>query len=100
MHDCVGDKRPDMKDLGIVLTNHCTEWKDIGINLGLKIPVLKRIAAENPMNNNRECFRETLEMWLRMDTTATWHKLEEAITKATQDLLGVDVPSNQGNKAQ
>jgi len=99
VHDCIGDVRPDMKDLGIVLTNHCTEWKDIGINLGLKLPVLKRIEADNPLKN-RECFRETLEKWLQMDTTATWHKLEKAITKATQDLFGIDAPSNQGNKAQ
>ena len=93
---CTGDERPDMKDLGMVLTNHCTEWKDIGANLGLEPPVIKRIAADNP-KKNRECFRETLELWLQMDTTATWHKLEEAITKATQDLLSVDASSNQGN---
>ena len=31
-----------------------------------------------------------------MDTTATWHKLEEAITAANQDSLGIATPSKQG----
>ncbi|XP_065900600.1 uncharacterized protein [Dysidea avara] len=76
------DQRPDMRDLGQMLTEYCTQWKDIGAQLGLSSALLRVIDADN--TKQRECFRETLQKWLQMDTKATWHKLELAITNATR----------------
>ena len=71
-----------MRDLGQMLTEYCTQWKDIGAQLGLSSALLRVIDADN--TKQRECFRETLQKWLQMDTKATWHKLELAITNATR----------------
>ena len=82
------DERPDMKDLGQIMTEYCTQWKDIGAQLGLKPASIRVIAADNPLKT-RECFRETLQKWLLMDTKATWHTLELAITNANREILGL-----------
>ncbi|XP_065900602.1 uncharacterized protein [Dysidea avara] len=94
------DQRPDMRDLGQILTEYCTQWKDIGTQLGLLPAVLKVIDADN--TKKRECFREALQKWLQMDTKATWHKLELSITNANREYLGLpklssmlDVPPSQ-----
>ena len=77
------NERPEMRDLGLVLTEHNDIWKDIGLKLKLKEPVLGTIEADN--SKRRECFREVLHKWLRMDTHATWEKLELAITNAKRE---------------
>ena len=81
------DDRPEMKDLGKVMTDYCLQWKDIGPHLGLTSSVLNVIEADNP-TSKRECFRSTLDKWLKLDLNATWQKLEIAITKANQDSMG------------
>ena len=81
------DGRPDMRDLGLVLTEHNDIWKDIGLKLKLREAVLNTVAANNRLDQ-RECFREVLQKWLRMDTLATWEKLELAITNAKREKEG------------
>jgi len=78
------NERPEMRDLGLVLTEHNDIWKDIGLKLKLKVAVLNTVAANNPLDR-RECFREVLQKWLRMDIHATWEKLELAITNAKRE---------------
>ena len=73
-----------MRDLGLVLTQYNGIWKDVGLQLQIKEVVLNTVAADNPLNQ-RECFRETLQRWLRMDIHATWEKLELAITNAKRE---------------
>jgi len=77
-----------MRELGQILTEYCTLWKDIGGQLGLPPAVIRMIEADN-ISKTRECFRETLQKWLQMDTKATWHTLELAITNANQENLGL-----------
>ena len=77
-----------MRDLGQIMTEYCTQWKDIGAQLGLTPASIRVIAADNP-TKTRECFRETLQKWLQMDTKATWHTLELAITNANRENLGL-----------
>ena len=81
-----------MKDLGKIMTDYCIQWKEIGDQLELTTSVLNNIEADNP-TSKRECFRQTLDKWLKMDTTATWQKLESAITKVNQDSMGTAKPS-------
>jgi len=82
------DQRPNTKDLGQILTKHCTQWKDIGGQLGLTLAAIGMIEADKS-SKIRECFRETLQKWLEMDTKATWHTLELAITNANRESLGL-----------
>ena len=77
-----------MKDLEKPLTDYCTHWEGIGGQLGLPDSVIENIKADHPLKH-RECFRETLKKWLRMDTTATWGKLELAITNTNRATLGL-----------
>ena len=83
-----GDEKPKAKDYQWILTNYCIEWMSIGLQLNLEQIVLDVILADHP-NNNRECFRLTLEKWLDMDVEATWSTLELAITNARRQKLGL-----------
>lgn len=81
------EDRPEMRDLGQVLTQYNDLWRPVGYELKLKGAVLNTIAADN-IGNQRECFRVALEKWLRMDVQATWEKLELAITNAKREKDG------------
>ena len=78
------------KDYQKFLTNYCLQWRSIGLQLGLEQAPLDVINADH-RNQNRECFRLTLDKWLQQDTKATWSKLELAITNANRVTLGIDV---------
>jgi len=81
------DQEVEWADVGLTMTEHCTQWKDIGAQLGLKPAVLRNAGADLP-NNNKECFRKTLESWMQMEK-ATWGKLELAITNVNRQNLGL-----------
>ena len=38
---------------------------------------------------DRECFREILEKWLKLNIEVTWSNLELAITNANRESLGL-----------
>ena len=65
------DQKPESKDLLRFLTGYCELWRDIGLLLGLKPAVLDTVASDNS-NDNRKCFRVTLDKWLKMNVGATW----------------------------
>ena len=81
------DQEVEWADVGLTMTEHCTQWKDIGAQLGLTPAVLINIGADFK-NDNKECFRKTLESWMRMEK-ATWGKLELAITNVNRQNLGL-----------
>ena len=57
-------------------------WYDIGLQLGLSVPDLKRIAADNRRQQDR--LRETLILWLkRVDPAPTWTRLVDALKSQT-----------------
>ena len=87
MHIPVLDnQQPQLKDLQILITKHCTDWKDIGQRLGLEDSVIKQV--EYDYRTARECFRAILERWLDLKVGVTWGNLELAITNANRVKLG------------
>ena len=80
-----------MRDLNRYVTKkYATDWEDIGIELGLKLDVLKIIANDNPLKSVA-CLRNTLDKWLQLDTdNATWKTLEIAITNVNRSKLGLN----------
>ena len=66
---------PLLKDLYQHITpQYAAEWKVIGTLLGLPSGKLNAIEAGYP-TNVKWCCNQMLEMWLAMDTTASWRKL-------------------------
>ena len=54
-------------------------WKDIGIELDLKVTDLDVISASNPRNVN-ECFTKMLTLWLkRVNPPPKWSAMIEAL---------------------
>ena len=61
-----------------VTPQYATEWKQIGVELGLTDAKLRAIRQDNP-HRITDCCNEMFSEWLRMDPTATWEKLFVAI---------------------
>ena len=80
-----------MRDLNrYVIWKYATDWEDIGIELGLKLDVLKIIANDNPLKSVA-CLRNTLDKWLELNTDdATWKTLEIAIANVNRSKLGLN----------
>ena len=57
-----------------------TEWRTIGIQLGLEPAQLHAIAVNNPSNSS-QCFMAVFEMWRKHDTRPPfqWSTLIEAL---------------------
>ena len=71
-------KHPQLKDLQEHITPHyATEWKALGIQLGIPIGELRIIEADNQSVKNR-C-NEMLSKWLETDCAASWEKLLPAL---------------------
>ena len=84
--DFVGTDPPSMRDLNrYVVKTFATKWKDIGLELGLELPILNNIEVD--CNRVANCFQIMLDKWLRSSHNATWDMLEIAITNVErQDL--------------
>ena len=88
----VVNSTPSLKDLyENVTARYATSWKRIGILLDLPSKQMIDIEAEYPTNPKR-CCNEMLEMWLDIDTNASWGKLLKAI-----ESLAVSSSSDKGN---
>lgn len=81
-----------MKDLNrYVIKKYASDWKDIGIELGLSLHLVKIIAKDNPQDSVA-CFQGTLDKWLELNTDddATWKTLELALTNVNRASHGLD----------
>ena len=86
----IESKKPTTKDLNrYVVRKFACDWKDIGIELGLDLNVLKIIARDNPQESEA-CLREALDKWLKLNTDATWKTLEVALTNVNRTKLGLE----------
>ena len=56
---------------------YATEWREIGIELGLPNAKLKEIYVDS--KNVKQCCNDMLAEWLCVDTEASWKKLFSAI---------------------
>ncbi|XP_065883364.1 uncharacterized protein [Dysidea avara] len=96
------DDTPTMKDLNRYVTKkYAADWKDIGLELGLKLRMLNIIEKDHPQQSVA-CFQETLDNWLESSPNPTWKTLEVVLTNVARQHLDLDpvddvhsFPSNQ-----
>lgn len=66
---------PTLKDLQrYFIPLYAARWKALGIQLGLSFSALKILENDN-QHQAFQCCVSMLDMWLQLDTTASWKKL-------------------------
>ena len=88
---CVENKVPTMKDINRYVTRkHAVDWKDIGIELDLKLSTLNIIENDHPLKSEA-CFQVMIEKWIESTTeNATWKTIEVALTNVNRQKLDLD----------
>ena len=72
-------KHPELKDLcKYVLPLYATQWRMIGIFLGMQSGQLEVIKSDNP-NDAIGCCTNLFIKWLQGNNNVTWEKMFEAI---------------------
>ena len=87
----IENEMPTMKDLSrYVIKKYASDWKSIGLELGIDNHSLKNIKTDNP-KDCVACLQETLEKWMEIDTEGvTWKILELALTNVNRANLKLD----------
>ena len=76
-----------MKDLSNqVIPTVCPLWRDIGLQLNLKTPMLNEIKA-NCHEDVRQCCSRVFEEWLKQHSKASWCVLVNACSRVRENLL-------------
>ena len=74
--------RPQLADLyRDVVPVYAIHWEELGIKLGLKEHHIATISRDNAYNPDRtvDCCQSMLKKWLKIDCSASWDKLRNAI---------------------
>ena len=78
-----------MKDInGYVTRKYAADWKEIGIELGLRLATLKIIESDHPLKS-ATCFQVMIDNWIQSNK-ATWKALEVALTNVNRQKLDLD----------
>ena len=78
-----------MRDLNrYVIKKYADQWKDVGLELGLDLEVLKIIEKDHP-HQSVTCLQEVLDKWLKLTTNTTWKSLEVTLTNVIRVNLGL-----------
>ena len=66
-----------------IVPEFAVRWEELGLALGLEKRKLNIVSSDNKYNPHRavECCQNMLACWLEVDPSATWSRLEEAITQ-------------------
>ena len=87
---CVENKTPTMRDINRYTKKYAADWKDIGIELGLKLSTLNIIEKDYP-SQAITCFQSMIDNWIKSTTdNATWKALEIALTNVNRQKLDLD----------
>ena len=88
---CIENKVPTMKDINRYVTRkHATDWKDIGIELGLKFNTLIIIEKDHPLQSET-CFQFMINNWIQSNAdNVTWKALQVALTNVNRQKLDLD----------
>ena len=86
---CAENKLPTMRDINRYTKKYATNWKDIGIELGLKLEDLAIIEKDHPLHCV-SCFQSMIDKWLNSTVDATWKDLEVALTNVNRQTLDLD----------
>ena len=88
---CAENVLPTMRDINRYVTSkHATDWKNVGIELGLELTILNTIEKDHPLQSE-DCFQAMIDKWLRLTgDNATWKALEVALTNVNRQKLDLD----------
>ena len=79
----VVNSQPKLKDLyNLITPEYATNWRNIGILLGIKKNTLDGI-EQNCSSNVSWCCNELLEIWLENDADASWKKIIKVIDSSS-----------------
>ena len=72
-------ERPKLSEaLNFLIPQHASEWKEIGLQLGLQSGMLEAIEVAFPTNSSWCCER-MLQRWLEVKIDATWQQLFDSV---------------------
>ena len=80
----VENDKPQINELyQNVVPEFAVRWEELGLALGLEKSRLNIILSDNRYNPDRTvgCCQKMLACWLEVDPSATWSRLEEAVTQ-------------------
>ena len=84
----VEDDKPTINKLKkFVPKKYASNWKDIGLKLGVKHDDLDSIKENS--QQDFPCFQKTLNNWLKLHYNVTWRTLEVALTNVNRHNLGL-----------
>ena len=88
---CAEYKTPTMRDINRYVTRkHAADWKNIGIELGLKFATINIIESDHPLKSE-DCFQAMINTWIETSTdNITWRALEVALTNVNRQQLDLD----------
>ena len=68
------------------------KWRELGEALGLSVGKLDIISENHNYHPRRceECCKVVLKTWLERDVTASWNKLDEAISSISSTVMHVE----------
>ena len=76
--------RPKLSEaLNFVIPQHASQWKQIGLQLGLQTGWLDGVEGGNPINCEWCCER-MLQKWLDITTNATWKQLFDSVDHSSK----------------
>ena len=82
-----------------IVKQYAVYWERLGLELGLKECEIDNISANNARHPKRVevCCAAVLQQWLKIDPSATWAKLDDAIKKIASP-MSTDKGGNHGYK--
>ena len=96
VHCTIESDKPTEQALNrrVVYQGYAVDWREIGIELGLKPEILDTINANHEFHSEKciKCFQQVLYKWLQSKpTAATWKELEVALTNVARQKRNLSV---------
>ena len=89
--------KPELKDLTGALNKVASEWKRLGVHLGIPTETLDTIAADHP-HKSQNCLLEMLKEWLKqqVDPPPSWVNIVDAVESLEDKQLGKELRKKYG----
>ena len=90
--------KPQLKDLTGALNKVASEWKRLGVHLGIPVTTLDTIAADHS-HNSQDCLLEMLEKWLKQQVDPPpprWADIVDAVESLEDMQLGRELREKYG----
>ena len=88
-----GQTRPQVRELNnSIVPVWAAKWSELGEAIGLLPYELDTISENHAYHPRRseECCKAVLKIWLERDVTASWNKLDKAISSISSSTIHVD----------